>query len=187
MATTCNCCGCVIVDGTTSVVGGSGSSGDPFEIDIIDPDFSTERYAVRRQRSSTQSIPNDTITAIDFTTAVPSGSFDRGPFFSAVTPTLFTIPTSGIYIVGGTVSWADNAVGTRYIEIIKNLTTVVTSFESNSNAGSVHFVSTSSSAPLYSGETLSMRVRQVSGGLLDVTVSAEQSPVFWAVYVGRFV
>lgn len=186
MATTCNCCGCVIADGTTSVTTGSGSSGDPFKIDIVDPLFVNQRYAVRRQRSTSQSISNDTLTAIDFTSAA-AGGFDRGPFFSLVTPTVFTIPSSGIYIFGGTVAFADNAIGTRYIDIVKNGTTVLTAFESNSNAGSIHFISASSSAPLYETETLSMRVRQTSGGLLDATVSAEQSPVFWAIYVGRFV
>lgn len=184
MATTCNCCGCVLVDGITSVVSGSGSSGDPYAVDIIDPMFYSQRYAVRRQRSTVQSIPNDTLTAVDFTTAV-AGSFDRGPFFTA--PSTFTAPSSGIYIFGGTVSFADNAIGTRYIEVIKNDTTVLCANENNSNAGSTHFVTVSSSAPLYGTETLKLRVRQTSGGPLDITVSAEQSPVFWAIYVGRFV
>jgi len=66
---TCNCCGCVLVDGTTSVVAGSGSSSDPFKIDVVDPLFSVQRFAVRRQRSTSQSIPNDTLTEVDFTVA----------------------------------------------------------------------------------------------------------------------
>lgn len=184
MAVTCSCCGCRVVDGTTSLVNGSGSTGDPYQIEIIDPLFSTQRYAFRRQRSTLQSISNDTLTAVDFT-AQAAGGFDRGSFFSA--PSTFVIPTSGIYIFGGTVSFADNATGTRYIEIVKNGVSVLTAMESNSNVGSVHFVTTSSSAPLNATETLSMRVRQTSGGNLDITFSGEQSPVFWAIYVGRFV
>lgn len=184
MPNTCNCCGCVLMDGTTSVVSGTGSSGDPFAVEVLDPLFSTQRYAFRRQRSTNQSIPNDILTAIDFTTAA-AGSFDRGAFFTA--PSTFTIPSSGIYIFGGTVSFADNTTGTRYVDIIKNDTTIIASSESSSNAGSTHFVTLSSSAPLFGTETLKMRVRQASTGALDIVVSAEQSPVFWAIYVGRFV
>lgn len=181
---TCNCCGCVLVDGDTSVVSGSGSSGDPYKVDIVDPGFSDIRYTVRRQRSTNQTITNDLLTAVDFTTAA-AGSFDRGNFFTA--PSTFTIPSSGIYIFGGTVAFADNANGTRYIDVIKNDIAILTSYESNSNAGAIHFVGTSSSAPLYAGDTLKMRVRQVSTASLDIVINAEQSPVFWALYVGRFV
>lgn len=179
-----NCCGCVLADGTTSIVEGTGSSGDPFNLEVIDPDFASQRYAVRRQRSTNQSIPNDTLTAIDFTVAA-AGSFDRGPFFSL--PTSFIIPSSGIYVFGGTVAFADNATGTRTIDIIKNDNTVLCQMESNSSAGAVHFVTTSSSAPLFASETLKLRVRQTSGIALDIVVNAEQSPVFWAIYIGRFV
>lgn len=184
MANTCNCCGCVLSDGITSIVAGTGSSGDAYSVEVIDPLFSVQRFGVRRQRSTLQTIPNDTLTEVDFTTAV-AGSFDRGPFFTG--PSSFIIPTSGIYMFGATVAFADNANGTRYVEIIKNDTTVLASSESNSNAGSTHFVTAAASAPLFGTEVLKMRVRQVSAGNLDIVVSAEQSPVFWAVYVGRFV
>lgn len=181
---TCSCCGCVVADGFTSVVTGSGSSGDPYKIDVLDPLFSVQKFAVRRQRSTSQSILNDTLTEVDFTTAA-AGSFDRAPFF--VAPSTFTVPTSGIYIFGANVSFLDNANGTRYIEIVKNDTMVLASMEGNSNAGSDHFVAVSSSAKLFGSETLKLRVRQVSGGSLNIVVAAEQSPVFWALYVGRFV
>lgn len=184
MANICNCCGCVLVDGTTSVVSGSGSSGDPYSLDVIDPLFSSQRYAFRRQRSTVQSIPNDVLTDVDFT-AVVAGSFDRGSFFTA--PSTFTIPSSGIYIFGATIAFADNAAGTRYIDIIKNNTTVLAANEGNSFSGADHFVTVSSSAPFNGTETLKVRVRQNSGGPLNITVSAEQSPVVWGLYVGRFV
>lgn len=184
MAQTCNCCGCSLVDGFTSLVSGSGTSGDPYELDIIDPMFYSQRYAVRRQRSTNQTITNDTLTEVDFTTAA-AGSFNRGWTFTA--PSSFTVPVSGIYIFGVNAAFADNANGTRYVEIIKNDTTVIASSESNSNAGSTHFVAASSSAPLNGGDILKARVRQVATVSLDIVVSAEQSPVFWAVYIGRFV
>lgn len=182
----CSCCGCVLADGNTSIVSGSGSSGDPYGLDVIDPMFSTQRYAIRRQRSTSQSIPNDTLTSIDFTTATAApASFNRGTFFSA--PSTFTIPFSGIYIFGATVAFASNATGTRYLDIIKNDAVVLTAMESNSSAGTDHFVTTSSSAPLSTNETLKVRVRQTSTGSLNIAVNAEQSPVFWAIYIGRFV
>lgn len=184
MATTCNCCGCVIRDGDTSIVSGTGISGDPYKLDIVDPLFSDQKYTFRRQRSSIQSIPNDILTTVDFTGAA-AGSFDRGSFFTA--PSTFTIPSSGIYIFGGTVAFADNATGTRYIDVLKNGTTILASYESNSNVGAIHFVTVSSSAPLYASDIITMRVRQTSTIPLDIVVNAEQSPVFWAIYVGRFI
>jgi hypothetical protein len=180
----CNCCGCVLVNGTTSVVSGSGSSGDPYAVEILDPMFSKQRYAVRRQRSTSQTIPDNTLTVVDFTTAT-GVSFDRGPLFSA--PSSFIIPASGIYVFGANVAFTDNAVGTRYIDIIKTNNIILTSMESNSSAGTTHFVSASSSAPLYKNETLQLRVLQTSTAPLDIVVNAEQSPIFWAIYVGRFV
>lgn len=184
MAQTCNCCGCSLVDGVTSIASGSGSSGDPYEVDIIDPMFYSQRYAIRRQRSTNQTITNDTLTEIDFTTAA-AGSFNRGWTFTS--PSSFVVPVSGIYIYGVDVAFADNANGTRYVEILKNDSVVLTSCESNSNAGSTHFVASNSSGPLNGGDILKARVRQVSTVSLDIVVNAEQSPVFWAVYIGRFV
>jgi hypothetical protein len=185
MATTCNCCGCVLTDGDTSLVSGSGSSGDPYKLDIVDPLFSEQRYTVRRQRSTNQSIPSGTLTSIDFTTAA-AGSFDRAPFFTA--PSTFTIPSTGIYMFGGTVAFADSATGIRYVDIINTTTgEILAVSESNSNSGAAHYVTVSASAPLYANQTVSMRVRHTAGAPLNIVVDTEQSPVFWATYVGRFI
>lgn len=184
MSKTCSCCGCVLVDGTTSVVSGAGQFGDPYSIDVIDPLFSTQRYAFRRQRSTNQSINNDTLVTVDFTNSV-AGSFDRGPFFT--TPSTFTISSPGIYIFGATVAFADNAIGTRYVEIIKNDSVVLCAMESNSNAGAIHYVTTSSSAPFNQTDFIKVRVRQTSGAALNIVVNAEQSPVVWGLYIGRFI
>lgn len=180
---TCNCCGCVLADGETSIVSGTGSAVDPYGVDIIDPMFADDRYAIRRQRTTLQTIANDALTDLDFTVATPE-SFDRGGFFQ--TPSTFIVPSSGIYIFGATVAFNDNATGTRYLEIVKNNSVVLTAMESNSSAGTFHFVTTSSSAPLYANETLKVRVKQTSTAPLDIMPSGEQSPVFWAIYVGRF-
>lgn len=180
----CNCCGCVLVNGTTSVVSGSGSSGDPYAVNILDPLFSSQRYTFRRQRSTSQTIPDNSLTEVGFTTAV-AGSFNRGIPFTA--PSTFTTPITGIYIFGATVAFADNVNGTRYIEVIKNDSVVLCAMESNSGSGAIHYVTTSSSAPLNKTDTIKLRVLQNSGGNLDIVVNAEQSPVFWAIYVGRFV
>jgi hypothetical protein len=184
MARTCNCCGCVLTDGGTSVVSGTGQVSSPYEVEVLDPLFSEQRYAFRRQRSTNQSIANDTLTEVDFTTALPE-SFDRGGFFTA--PSTFTIPSTGIYAFGATVAFADNATGTRYIEIVKNDLFVVTAMESKSIAGAVHFVTATGSDKFSSTDTLKLRVRQTSGGALNIAVSGEQSPVLWAIYIGRFV
>lgn len=184
MINTCNCCGCVIANGATSVVSGTGGISDPTSINVLDPLFANNRYAFRRQRSTNQSVPNDTLTEVDFTSIV-AGSFDRGSFFSP--PSSFKIPSTGICIFGATVAFQDNATGTRYIEVVKNDTTILASMESNSDAGASHYVTLSSSAPLFASEVIKLRVRQTSGIPLNILVNGDQSPVFWAIYVGRFI
>lgn len=158
---------------------------DPYQVNVLDPMFYSQRYAVRRQKATPQvGVANDTLVLVDFTGAAV-GSFDRGSFFTA--PSTFTIPSTGVYAFGSTVSFADNATGTRYLEIIKNDTNVLIASEANSNSGTVHFVTITSSSIFNASDTLKVRVRQTSGAPLDLTVSSEQSPVFWAIYIGRFV
>ncbi len=173
----------MVVDGLTSVVSGTGQASDPYSINVLDPLFSEQRYVLRRQRSTVQSIPNDTLTEVDFTTALPE-SFDRGGFFTA--PSTFVIPSSGVYAFGATVAFADNATGTRQLEIVKNDSTVLSTIETNSSAGTSHFVTLTSSNIFNALDTFKLRVRQTSGGALNIVVSGEQSPVVWAIYIGRF-
>lgn len=179
----CGCCGCVFSDSNTALIGGSGSSDDAFAYQIIDPTFYANRYALRRQKSALQSIPNNALTAIDFTTAA-AGSFNRGFTFTA--PSTFVILTSGIYIFGASVNFETNVTGTRYIDVLKNGTTIMDANESNSNIGS-HSVSLSSTDKFLSNDTLQFRVLQNSGIALNAEFAGESSPVFWAVYIGKFV
>lgn len=183
---TCDCCGCVLIDGDTSLVFGDGSSDDPFTLEMVDPTFWETRPAVRRQRSTNQTITTATLTAVNFTTA-SAGSFDRGPFFSGANPTRFTFPLAGVYIFGSTVSFADNAIGTRYHEIRLNGTTNLESDESNSDAGATHKVTLSTTYHFLTTDYVELMVRQESGGNLDIVNAGLYSPVFWAVYIGRFV
>lgn len=181
----CNCCGCNFEDGNTSVVTGSGSSSDPFKVEVLDPLFSTQRYAVRRQRSTNQVITGSALTDVDFTTASAGGSFDRGGFFSA--PSTFTIPTQGIYIFGATVAFElGGGSGNLHLEVFKNGSTIIAQNDvqiPTSPASSI-FVSVSSSDQFNAADTLV--VRTTSNGL-DLIFDGEQSPVFWAIYMGRFV
>lgn len=181
----CTCCGCVVVDGNTSIVLGTGSVTDPFNIEIIDPTFINDRYAVRRHKSLGFNVDNDTLTAVDFFTPF-AGSFDQGGFFNPALPTRFTIPVTGVYILGGTTSWDANATGTRYMELRVNGTNILEADESNSDALSSHFVSLATTFHFSAGDYIELLVRQTSGAGL-ICSSTDNAPIFWAIYVGRFV
>lgn len=96
-------CGCQIINdprGTTTVTG-AGSSADPFQITATNMPYT--RPAGRSTRSTTQSISQNTLTAVSMNTE----TFDTDNMIDiAGNPTRLTISTSGIYVITGGVQWA---------------------------------------------------------------------------------
>jgi len=67
-------------------------------------------------RSTAQSIPKDTYTAISFDTV----QVDTDGYFSVVNPTRLTIPRGGYYLFGGRMSYAVNNTGLREVVLARN-------------------------------------------------------------------
>ena len=72
-------------------------------------------------RATLQSIPKNVTTAISFSTQIE----DTSNFWVIGSPTRFTIPISGRYLISGNVAWAPNNTGTRRLGIRVNGTTLI--------------------------------------------------------------
>src|SRR5688572_4835260 len=184
----CDCCGCVIAeDYGTSEVTGEGSSTDPYVVSLVDETW--QRPAARVRRTTDQLISHNIFVPISFDTEV----FDTGGFWVIGSPTLFTITEAGMYAFGGCVRWGVNAEGTREVGFRKNGSTILLVNDQPVDATNGATVSpwqaASYQAPLAPGETLELVVRQeASGGAaLNTFTEADDSQVFWIVYLGRVI
>ena len=120
------------------------------------------------KKSTAQSIPTGTFTAITFTTEV----YDTNGFHDNVSNTsLITIPAgqAGYYYIAGYCQYDVNATGRRKMQVYKNGATFDL-FEgesfavSSTNYGSLNI---STVASLAVGDTLALNVWQTTGGNLD--------------------
>lgn len=114
-------------------------------------------------RDAVQSIPDSTWTAVSFNTQtkVVGGLWD-GTYFRA--------PSSGWYIVTGSIRFASNATGMRAARVYKgaSIYSTVVNAEAVAIAGQVSVHSFSTLVYLDKGETVSLQVYQTSGGALNI-------------------
>lgn len=183
---TCTCCGCVFAsDYGTSVITGSGEPGDEYIISEVDASWI--RPAARVRRTTDQTIATGGFAAISFDTEV----FDTNNFWVVGSPTIFTIGLEGIYSIGGCIKWAANVTGTRELAIRKNGTTILNlddQFVDANNGGTfTPWQTVTYNARLSVGDSLELLARQESGGNLNVTAEADDTSVFWIVYLGKTV
>lgn len=175
------CCGCTFEDDYgTSTVTGEGSLVDPFRVTLIDPAFI--RPLVRVRRTSNQSIPDNTTTAVSFDTAV----FDPTTMWVIGSPTRLTILTAGLYLMGGCTSWEANATGTRELAFRVNGTTELESQDNRPDSGSVALQQALSYLWFFDpGDFVELIARQESGGARNLVTQAVYSTVLWMVYIGK--
>lgn len=182
MANRCNCCGCFVSsDYGTSIVVGTGSASDPYTVSRVD--IAWIRPAARVRRTTSQSIPTgDTFTAITFDLEV----FDQRDFWSSTDPTMFVAPQDGLYLFGGNGIWAANATGTRELALRLDGTTIIqTVDQATTGASNTPASHISYQYRLGVGQTVELMARQESGGALNLTAEADDSIVFWIVYLGK--
>jgi hypothetical protein len=88
--------------------------------------------AANLRASTGQSIPNQVTTSVAFDTEL----FDTdGSHDNAVNNTRYVAKTAGLYSVQGRVNWGTNYSGRRFMQIMKNGSSVIADVERMSNAG----------------------------------------------------
>jgi hypothetical protein len=134
----------------------------------------------RIYRSTAQTVTNNNTETLSFDTEL----YDAGGMFDPIgNPTQIVCQTAGRYLLGGNVFYDVNAIGYRGLQIFTTgLGGAVIALEYAPSAGAVigtgmnlHTV-----IDLAVGDALELRVRQTSGGNLDVRNLVYYSPQFWA-------
>ncbi len=118
-----------------------------------------------RPGGSTQSIPNNTVTAVTFTVE----TFDNMAGFAATSSTI-TVSEAGVYAVTAGGAFAANATGLRVIAIQQNGVDVPGGLqEANAPAGGgIGYINVSQHILASAGDTVIVNVLQTSGGALNI-------------------
>lgn len=127
-----------------------------------------------------------TVTATYLTLTFDTEIFDTETMHSTGTnPERITIPTgaTGRYLVTGTAEFASNATGYREVLLRINGTTSSGRQMMPAVNGAVTVVEATALLQLSAADYVEMRVRQSSGGALDVVTNSLLSPIFSAVRV----
>lgn len=180
----CDCCGCVFdSDYGTSIVTGSGTTVDPYIFSEVNADW--VRPAARVERTTSQSIPNNTITAISFDTE----NFDTGGFWTVGSPTRLTVSEEGLYMFGGCVLWPANTTGTRELGLRLNGTTILQHNDQpvDPSLSIPYWQQVTYQAILTPTNYLELTARHEAGVSLNLMEEEHESMSFWIVYMGRAV
>lgn len=136
----------------------------------------------RVKRTSDQSIPDNSITAIIFDTE----NYDNDNMWTAApNPERITIQTAGIYLVIGQVHWAAHAAGFRALLLQSMPTGYIAQVRTGMDPTTNEWrgpVTTTWQCDI--GDTFLLHVYQNSGAPLNVLYHAEQSPVLQANRIG---
>ena len=182
MATNCNCCSCVVeADYGTSFITGTGTQSDPFQVFQTDPGW--VRPMSRVTRATNQSIPNNTNTAVSFSSSV----FDTDTMWSGANPTRLTINTAGLYMFGVNGIMVLSGVGIReYSFRVNGLTTI--DFTDKLQPDPTYF-SYNYPYELQASDYIEIMIRQTSGAPLDLLAGGGflNACYFWACYLGKVI
>lgn len=159
-----------------------GHIGDALTIRELFIALGQTRPRCRLYRSTDQSIPNATTTAISFDgEEVDSG----GLHAPSPNPTRITVPTgwSGEWMFGGCIDFASDPDGYREVCVRKNGTAnlVMARFGANPGGGTVVPISTGV-VPMAEGAYVELTAYQNSGGALNAT-GWEPAPYFWGYWI----
>lgn len=132
----------------------------------------------RVMRTTNQSISTATYTDVIFNSELE----DTDSFYDAGSPTIFTIPYTGVYAFGGRVYYANNATGSR----ITNLTVTgdgkgTVDSRDACTTGLDTMVTVNAVSKLSASDTVKINVWQSSGGALNIVAN---TIYMWIVFLG---
>ncbi|MEP6909555.1 MAG: hypothetical protein ABI896_03885 [Actinomycetota bacterium] len=143
--------------------------------------------AARITRGSNQSIPNITLTYVNFDTEV----FDTAGLYDPADPQVLTAPIAGLYFLGASMRWESSATGTRFaaFNVSPSFDYVAPDWRNGVTGGGSTDQEFSTLVKLSAGQKVRVRVYQTSGGPLnllwrgDVNSNAD-APTFTMHWVG---
>lgn len=135
----------------------------------------------RVRHTSNQSINNNTLTAVTFTTE----DFDTDTMHdNSTNPTRVTITTSGKYLLIGQGTWNGTTAGMMSLYLRKNGNTYIASVSQPFGGSSKDIAQECRTiASLTAGDYIELVALQTSGGALSLLSGADYSPVLNAVKV----
>lgn len=135
----------------------------------------------RVYNSAAISVANNANVALTFN----SERFDNAAMHSTSSNTSrLTVPTggAGLYLLGGSVAFAANSTGYRYISIYLNGATHLAINLSPAMSGNDHYLAISTLHALSDGDYVELVVAQTSGAAVNVLTAGNYSPEFWAIW-----
>lgn len=135
---------------------------------------SSSAVAARVYRSTDQSIPNNTATAVSFDRT----RFDGEGMWAAAQPARLTCPASGLYLICGHIAFAQNSTGRRMLTLQVNGSLLIAGQSAPGFGTSGHNTLLSAAAlwQLEEGDFIEMLAYQSSGSSLAVKCLAAYSP-----------
>jgi hypothetical protein len=145
------------------------------------PAGSATATSCRLRHSVDQSIPDSVFTALTFDTE----TWDVNAMHSGASPTRITFPSTGKYMVIGTVSFAANTVGRRMLDIFQNSVGVVSRSDIAAAYDGATWLTASTVVTVTTvGDYCTLKAFQDSSGSLNVAAGGLTAPVFTAYRIG---
>ena len=172
-------------DTTVTITGGSDYtlasatiSGQAYSYADTPQGYPFGTVTIRVERSTNQSIPNDTWTALSFDTIVSEEKPATTGQWSSGDPTKLICRLPGYYLINAHVRIAQNATGARGINIMKNGTALIANIFSPASGFDSHF-QVNATVKLDTGDYIEATVFQNSGTALDAVATSNNLYIEW--------
>ena len=173
-------------DTTITITGGSDYSlanatisGQAYSYAENPQNYPFSTVAIRVERSTNQSIPNDYWTALSFDTIVSEEKPATTSQWSSGSPTCLICRLPGYYLINAHVRFAANATNIRGINLLKNGTIGLTSIKSVGFTGSDPVILCNVIVKLDTGDYVETQVYQNSGAALDAVAKSNNLYLEW--------
>jgi hypothetical protein len=162
----------------------TGSPVVPPEWFVGTPTGGFPAIGARIQRLVTDTIANNTLTPIDFSSIDTVTQFNTGVWSSSVNPTRFTAPFQGLYLVGCTLRWFPETLGSRRLEVMVNGSDTGQMALTNTNNGHIsqQYQAIQATVKLAATDYVEFAVFQNSGG--NMFLSDTHGTIGYMVYLG---
>lgn len=173
-------------DTTITITGGSDYtlasatiSGQAYSYADSPQNYPFGTVAIRVERSSNQSIPNNTWTTLSFNTIVTEEKPATTSQWSSGDPTKLICRLPGYYLINAHVRIAQNATGARGINLMKNGGSPLTAIVIAAFSGQDPIIQCSTIVKLGTGDYIEAMAFQNSGAALDAVATSNNLYLEW--------